>query len=629
MDMVRHHAESTSLLPESREGSNYDATTAAGGLGRGRHHYRRRARPKPLFPRLAGLVVGGIAVALTVAAAVFFHDTRGGSSSNSNRDTDLYPGNKQTTSSLSEKDSTIASHGEDSSTPPSSLGMSGAGDVRISSGGGGGGNGEKKSEAAEEEEEETPPNVIFILIDDMGMNDMGSSSTDMAEATPFIDSLAKDGVRLTRYYTNNICTPARASVMTGRDSFRTGMQFEELDNFMPWGLPLDEVTLAERFKHAGYNTHMVGKWNLGMFAEDYYPFNRGFDTFLGYLGPLETYYGHDEAYTKRGRSQTYSDFGYGDKDGYMDYTTNTTRQGPRFKGIYSTSLSGDRAITIASEHQVANEADSTDDPLFLYLAFQAAHGPMDVPEDWMFTEDQLKTLDSIEADNELRMDFVKIVYYLDITIRRIFDELDAMGMLDNTLVVLASDNGGCPSSGGSNYPYRGFKHTMFEGGVRAPALVYSKSGSIIPPEARGTVYDEMMHAVDWTPTLANVTGIPTVEIGKALSGFDQWSAIIGDRPGSSSPVRNEIVLARNSYGYDGDSSVMIKREPKGAYIYDGWKIDIGDKCTGWFSFSPRDITLADPRCDVGECPTCTDACKYEDAANNSFLFHLDSDPYEE
>ena len=210
---MRHHDESTSLLPEPREKYNsYDAataTTAAEGPSRGR--YRRRARPKPSFPPLAGLVVGGAAVAVTVAAAVFIRNPRGGSNITNNSVRDVYPGNKQATTSLSEKDIIIAPHGEVSSTSLSSLGMSVGGDERVSNGGGGGGgSGERKSDAAEEQEE-TRPNVIFILVDDLGMNDLGSSSTDMAEATPFIDSLAKDGVRITRYYTNSICTPARVS----------------------------------------------------------------------------------------------------------------------------------------------------------------------------------------------------------------------------------------------------------------------------------------------------------------------------------------------------------------------------------------------------------------------------------
>ena len=212
MDRMRHHDESTSLLPKSREGYNCDEATAVGGTscGRHRHHRRRRVPPTSLFLRLAGLVVGVVAVTMAKTTAAFVHDVRGGGSGGSGR----HPTDEQPPMSLSEKN-TIAPHGEAraSSTPAFSLGMNGAGDGSASRDGGGGGDGgdggggEQKREEAEEEEE-TAPNVIFILVDDLGMNDMGSSSTDIADATPFIDSLAKDGVRISRYYTNHIGTSA-------------------------------------------------------------------------------------------------------------------------------------------------------------------------------------------------------------------------------------------------------------------------------------------------------------------------------------------------------------------------------------------------------------------------------------
>ena len=201
---MRHHDESTSLLPESRDGSNYDA------VGRRRHHHHphHHARPKSLFPRLAGLVVVGVAVAIMVAATVVSRDTRGGRSGVSS---DLPPATNQPPTSFSENENNLATHAETPTGSTLRIGGAEDGKANHSGGGGGGDGGEEKSEAAEEEAEQTAPNVIFVLVDDLGMNDMGSSSTDMAEATPFIDSLAKVGVRLTTYYSNHICTPARVS----------------------------------------------------------------------------------------------------------------------------------------------------------------------------------------------------------------------------------------------------------------------------------------------------------------------------------------------------------------------------------------------------------------------------------
>ncbi|CAN0412701.1 unnamed protein product, partial [Ascophyllum nodosum] len=340
-----------------------------------------------------------------------------------------------------------------------------------------------------------------------------------------------------------------------------------------------------------------------MFSDDYYPFNRGFETFLGFLGARETYYKHSWG--------SYYDFGFGDAEGYINSTSNTTRWGPELKGSYSTIVTAKRAIQVAEEHVAGRDTGGTDAPLFLYLPFQAVHGPLDVPTDDMFTEEQLAVLGSIRSEDILRRKFAKIIYFLDKTLEGMFERFDQLGLLNNTLVVVASDNGGCWSAGGSNIPYRGFKWTLFEGGVRAPALVWSKSESIIPVEARGTIYTGMMHALDWTPTLANITGIQTEGMGKPLSGFDHWKAIIGQRPESDPPVRGDLVLGRSAYEYDSDSDSMVLLDhPRGAYIHNGWKIIHGERIVGWFSFNPED--------DTPYCPDCvTTPCNYYPYLNNT------------
>ncbi|CAM9994731.1 unnamed protein product, partial [Ectocarpus sp. 13 AM-2016] len=269
--------------------------------------------------------------------------------------------------------------------------------------------------------------------------------------------------------------------MTGRDSFRTGMQFGVVDNSAPWGLPFDEVTLAERFQAAGYSTHMTGKWHLGVYKNANYPFSRGFDTFLGYTGGGEGYYTHGECVTptfKGGRFTCYQDFGFGDKDGYINFTTNTTRQGPEMTGKYSTTVITDRAIEVATEHV----EKSSSDPLFLYVAHQAVHEPLDSPPPGSFTDEEVEILEGLDFGQRERKAFASIIYFLDKEVRRLHEALDALGVLDNAVIVFASDNGGCPSSGGSNYPLRGFKHTTFQGGVRVPGFVYSKSADLIPEE---------------------------------------------------------------------------------------------------------------------------------------------------
>lgn len=204
MRQHRHHRdgdESTSLLQESRGGSRYQTTTA-GEPSRG--HVRRGS-----LPPLASLVAIGVAVAVTVAAAVVHFSSPGDQ---------LYSQQEEepTTSFITSKKNIVdVPQAETSRSIPLSSHRNdvhkedGSRRSNRNGGGGGGDGGVKKKQS--KVQEERAPNVIFILVDDVGMNDMGPSSTDMSVATPFIDSLAVDGVRLSRYYTNHICTPARVS----------------------------------------------------------------------------------------------------------------------------------------------------------------------------------------------------------------------------------------------------------------------------------------------------------------------------------------------------------------------------------------------------------------------------------
>lgn len=202
-------AESMSLLPDGQRGSTFDETTAAGGRRYGNDHQRYphhnrddSVRPKPSFRRLAWQVLGGIAFVFVVSAAAIFYNkhvpTITSGSSGLNVAT-ITPGSSHLN---------VGAITPNSNRPYSNLG----GDDDRSSISTGANKGVKSKAALGEEEVDNPPNVIFILVDDLGMNDVGSTSTDMAAATPFIESLAEDGVRIVNYYTNHMCTPARVSL---------------------------------------------------------------------------------------------------------------------------------------------------------------------------------------------------------------------------------------------------------------------------------------------------------------------------------------------------------------------------------------------------------------------------------
>ncbi|CAN0273249.1 unnamed protein product, partial [Discosporangium mesarthrocarpum] len=127
------------------------------------------------------------------------------------------------------------------------------------------------------------PHVVVFLVDDLGFNDVGWANDDFVGLTPNIERLKGIGVELTSYYTQQLCTPARAAVLTGKYPFRTGTQYEVIQPTESWGLPLNYTLMPEFFKDMGYRTHAVGKWHLGHGYRDLLPHKRGFDTFYGFL----------------------------------------------------------------------------------------------------------------------------------------------------------------------------------------------------------------------------------------------------------------------------------------------------------------------------------------------------------
>lgn len=137
---------------------------------------------------------------------------------------------------------------------------------------------------AENATRSSKPHVILMLVDDQGWNDVGYQSSDLSWATPAIDKLADEGVKLLRYYTMHLCTPARSALLSGKYPFRTGMQHDVIQPSAPWGLPLKHTILPSYMQDLGYSCHMVGKWHIGFYNELFLPTARGFETYLGYLG---------------------------------------------------------------------------------------------------------------------------------------------------------------------------------------------------------------------------------------------------------------------------------------------------------------------------------------------------------
>ncbi|XP_078610510.1 arylsulfatase B-like [Branchiostoma floridae x Branchiostoma japonicum] len=340
------------------------------------------------------------------------------------------------------------------------------------------------------------PNILFIVADDLGWNDVGWHNPDVI--TPNLDQLAKDGVILDQSYYNPICTPSRSSFMTGFYPYHIGTQHSDFFHMKPQGVPTKYTFLPEKLREQGYATHMVGKWHLGFCNWNYTPTRRGFDSFYGYYGAEENYYTHSWP-------------GEGPVNG-IDLRDNeevVTDKGGQYGPYFFT----DRVVDKIENHP-------TEQPLFMYLPFQNVHRPLDVPD---------KYRDMYPDENGDRKTLLGMVSALDDNVGRIVEAMKDAGLWDNTLLIFSTDNGGWPENAGNNDPFKGGKFTLWEGGTRGVAFVH---GNML--EKTGYTNNEMIHAVDWFPTiLAAAGGTP----GRGIDGMNQLDTIL---KGEKSP-RDEFV----------------------------------------------------------------------------------------
>ncbi|XP_077992859.1 arylsulfatase J-like [Glandiceps talaboti] len=382
-----------------------------------------------------------------------------------------------------------------------------------------------------------PPNIIFIIADDLGWNDIGYHNPMIM--TPNIDNLAMTGVRLNNSYVAQTCVPSRSMFMTGRHAIQLGLP-ENYIHKLPRCMPLDEVTIAQKLKESGYSTHLVGKWHLGFYKEECLPHNRGFDSFFGYVSAKIDYYHYM--------------FG-----GKYDLRRNDENVALYYAGNYSTHLFSKEAEDIILNH-------NTKKPLYLYLAYTANHGEIEVPVEYEnIYEDDVNS-------RERRMLF-GVSSCLDEGVGKVIETLKKKGLYENSVIVFTSDNGGTPSTHGSNWPLKGKKITLWEGGVRAAGFVHSP---LLNNEVRGTVMNDLFHATDWFPTFVHLAG-GNVDDGttKPLYGINQWEAI---SQGTKSKRTEVLINILNKATFDRDFETYQR-----AAIRDGdWKLLTGCGEGEWY-----------------------------------------------
>lgn len=420
------------------------------------------------------------------------------------------------------------------------------------------------------------PNIILILADDMGYGDFGAFGNPHVR-TPALDSLCEEGVALTQHYAGSpACAPSRAALLTGRYPHRTGV-IDTLDARGTERLSLDETTLAQVLKLAGYATGLVGKWHLGSLDPRYHPNARGFDEFAGFRG------------------------GWSD---YWKYRLELNDSVQPSNGQYITDVFTDHAVQFIERRR--------SEPFFLHVAYNAPHFPIQAPDDHA----------DLFRETGLFSEGVSRIYgmnhCIDVGVGRILETLRRHGLDDNTMILFTSDNGPQLEEWDGldlkryNGRFNGAKPLVYEGGIRVPAVMRWPGGL-----DGGRRIHELVHFTDWFPTLSAAAQVETPE-SLPLDGQNVWSALRGEAGeidtrrfwqwNRYSPVRNVNAAMR-----DGPWKLLRPMIPEAL-----WTSEKDQKTDYNLRYAPELVTGITPGVPDRNIPEPEDA----------LLFNLDDDPYE-
>lgn len=348
------------------------------------------------------------------------------------------------------------------------------------------------------------PHIILIVADDLGWNDVGFHGS-IQIPTPNIDALAYNGVILNRHYVQPTCTPSRAALLTGKYPIRYGLQGFPIIAGVPLALPLNEKILPQYLKDLGYSTHLVGKWHLGANKNQHTPIKRGFDSHFGYWNGFISY-----------RNSTHSTGSMVGKDARRGFE----RAGDEMVDRYATDIFTDEA------NKVIKLCKNNGKPMFLMVSHLAVHTGVPGPN---ILEVSNKTHNDIRFDyieNKERRLYAGMLTSLDESVGSVIESLDNNGMLEDSIVLFISDNGAPADdpiwgygNSGSNWPLRGEKGAVLDGGVRGVAAIWSPW-----LKKKHRIFENLFHITDWLPTLYTAAGGDFEDLGQ-IDGVDQWESL--------------------------------------------------------------------------------------------------------
>ncbi len=405
--------------------------------------------------------------------------------------------------------------------------------------------------------------VVIFVVDDLGYNEVGFTNGE-SRCTPFIDTLAGEGVILTNFYVAPDGSGTRSSLLTSRYPHTYGLNHHSLTRQEEYGLNLTIPLWSEILAQSGVDTGMFGKWHLGSHRRKYTPTYRGFKHFTGFYGGSLDYYNHD------------------DLNGYDWFISD----GADFDLTSAGRYSGELLYEVLAEYMATRDRRQ---PVFLQISLQTAHHPMEMPPPIIDYNVSCHYLDSEYVSS--RMVYNAMMQYVDSFLQRVVRLLEQHGITgDNSVFALTSDGGASTSFGGGSW-FRGEKGDVYEGGIRVPAVIWGRD----VPHMR---YGYPVHVIDLLPTLIDIAGwdvsLPNVD------GVSMWDGIRWN-----TDVRKEILLALDwcdcPFEYVCTNPCQCPPKPNnisdwkvsGAIYLNGWKLILKQRRAELFRIITDPFELTD------------------------------------